>query len=307
MVEMGSTVGWEMIKDNFGPCKGCGRDDQHVAVSDTRCAAYEKMRVTDWQSNSSQLEADQQRAVFDAWWQDSEQLRQTLAREDEYISSLHAAINEAYSRRTRFQEDFNARWGNPAQIHAGFVASALELAGSKMRAYGAVQEYGFVNAIHIANQALALAEPEEESGEEWSDKDDDKENERPAHGRYTYTAPREQPGCQANRTEQSQADANGNAITGVGSVERWLAWTLDTAPERSSHSLEMGDSVESPWSMSPSENNERPGDRVKLPPATRHRYGSLSREERARKHGAPTQRQRIDRHRACLHHPYSHH
>ncbi|GKT57601.1 LOW QUALITY PROTEIN: hypothetical protein ColTof4_09590 [Colletotrichum tofieldiae] len=291
---MDRAVGWETMKGILGPCNGCGTADQHVAFSDSRCYTYESIHLSQKNLTMSQLEADHQRAMFEAWWQDSEQLRQALAREDAYISSLHAAMNESYGRRTRFQEEFNARWGNPAHIHAGLTGSTMSLAAAHVQAHAATQRWeaatqgweatNMIRVAHeaaskalvIANRVVARAgvgaESEEEWSEvEWSEEDNNKENERPAHGHPTFTPPREKPACQASRTEQSQADAIANENPGVGSVERWLAGTLDTAPERNSPSREMGESAESPGSISSPQSNERPGDCAKLSPATLHR------------------------------------
>ncbi|GKT86445.1 LOW QUALITY PROTEIN: hypothetical protein Ct61P_04295 [Colletotrichum tofieldiae] len=268
---MDRAVGWETMKGILGPCNGCGTADQHVAFSDSRCYTYESIHLSQKNLTMSQLEADHQRAMFEAWWQDSEQLRQALAREDAYISSLHAAMNESYGRRTRFQEEFNARWGNPAHIHAGLTGSTMSLAAAHVQAHAATQRWEAAtqgweatNMIRVAHEAASKAhrkpggcpcgsraESEEEWSEvEWSEEDNNKENERPAHGHPTFTPPREKPACQASRTEQSQADAIANENPGVGSVERWLAGTLDTAPERNSPSREMGESAESPGSIS---------------------------------------------------------
>ncbi|OHF02519.1 hypothetical protein CORC01_02214 [Colletotrichum orchidophilum] len=163
---------WNAFWGQLGPCPGCGSAcyDTCIFIKDNRCAAREKTRAAAADLKSAVHEVSQLNNALSALLKEEERLRQTFAREDAYIASIHAALEEAYSRRAAAKEAHAARWSDARKLRTDREAAIQNAAESTSR---------LRESLLGMQHALAGHPVLNEGSEQWGGSEEDKENERP--------------------------------------------------------------------------------------------------------------------------------
>ncbi|TQN69269.1 hypothetical protein CSHISOI_06136 [Colletotrichum shisoi] len=256
----------------------------------------EGLQVAAKQLEEVEREADERVAEFRDYLRESEFLRNMLDLEEEYVRKLHAYLQDAYARRAKLEEDFNARWRNPAEVQTGHVVSTLKCAAAFMEMKDAVRNLADAEARSRAEEA---EEAEEGGRGDLAERDENKENSRPTRSRVSFAEPlgQRRRRCRGGDEKPPRAGVADGEVAADRSVESWLEETLDASFESTPNPLEAetgGTAASLSW-------NGPEEDHIGLHP----RCEGSGPETSARRHGPPSQRQQAAQGRGYRHSPYS--
>ncbi|TIC95594.1 hypothetical protein CH35J_008189 [Colletotrichum higginsianum] len=224
---------------------------------------------------------------------ESEFLRNLLALEDEHIQTLHASLREAYARRAKIQENFNARWRDPGLVQTGHRLSIIKCPVAFMGVKDAFRNLA-------DTEARFRAEEVEDGGRgDMAGWDENKENNRPTRSRVSFAEPlgQRRRRCRGGDEKPPRAGVADGEVAADRSVESWLEQTLNASFESMPNPLE----AETGDTMAFLPRNGPEEDHVRLHPRPEGSGPKTS----ARRHGPPSQRQQAAQGRGYRHSPYS--
>ncbi|KAK7444618.1 hypothetical protein Landi51_08430 [Colletotrichum acutatum] len=163
----------ESIKAHWSrvTCCGCGSvyPEPCLSIRDQRCASREEVLTLTADCEVAIAEREDINNQVRAFKQDENRLHETLAREDAYIKSLEAALEEARSRRIKTREEHNTRWADFTKNFDGHRDTINKSGHLVDQLHEAMRRMHALNPRHITNNSL----------EDYDQSQEDKENIRP--------------------------------------------------------------------------------------------------------------------------------
>ncbi|KAK1656831.1 hypothetical protein BDP55DRAFT_687754 [Colletotrichum godetiae] len=148
----------EQIKAHWSerPCGGCGcvYPETCIYIRDHRCAYREGTLTLAANIKVAIAERETVYLRVQARKQDASRLRESLAREDAYIGSLEAALEEARNRRVKVREEYAARVSD-FEKDLGNAASAMKKCAHLLEEWNKVlMTRGLHHSRQVTNSVL---------------------------------------------------------------------------------------------------------------------------------------------------------
>ncbi|KAK1719585.1 hypothetical protein BDP67DRAFT_502207 [Colletotrichum lupini] len=215
----------ESIKAHWSrvPCGGCGSVYPKLcfSVRDQRCANRKEVLTIAADCEVAIAERENINDRVEAFKQDEDRLHETLAREDVYIKSLEAAVEEARNRRRKTREEHNTRWADFTKNFDGHRDTFNKSSH-------------LVNRLHEATRRMYALDPRritDHSLEDHDRSEENKENIGPQREVCSITPPTYLTSDDIRPSEGEWTCMMREGTTKYHAVANWVLATLDAQPE----------------------------------------------------------------------------